>query len=87
MKERLSPQRRLRIMNAVRRNVGRRNHAEQRLRERFGVEYVKVKNVINNGGAKILLACRGHKKSSSRSALLYLGRASMCTQNNCRLSQ
>jgi len=46
-----------RITNAHSRTVGRRNHAEKRLEERFGLDYIKVKNVIDNGGAKFLLKC------------------------------
>lgn len=58
MGKRLSNLSRARIMNAHSRTVGRRNHAELRLVERFGVEYTKVKNIIDNGGAKLLLECR-----------------------------
>lgn len=45
----------MREVNSYRRRVGRRNHSEERLKERFNLEYVKVKNIINNGGFEILL--------------------------------
>ena len=58
MAEKLSTIRRCKIIRSVRRKVGRRVHAEKRLKERFGLEYIKIRNVIDNGGAKLMLTCR-----------------------------
>jgi hypothetical protein len=40
---------------SYRRKIGRQIHAEKRLKERFGVDYNKVKNIIDNGGFKVIL--------------------------------
>jgi hypothetical protein len=53
---------RFRIVNSIRRKVSRRNHVEKRLKERFGLEYGKVKNVIDNGGSKVVLECKTGNK-------------------------
>jgi hypothetical protein len=52
--KRLKAINKIRIMNAHSRTVGRRVHAEARLKERFGLEYTKVKKAIDNNGFKVL---------------------------------
>ena len=51
----------IKIINSYRRQVGRRIHAEARLKERFGLEYSRIKNAIDNGHFRILDNVRGDK--------------------------
>jgi hypothetical protein len=62
MAERLKFVDKMKVVNADSRKVGRRVHAEKRLVERFGLDYVKVKHVIENGGAKVVLDCETNNK-------------------------
>jgi hypothetical protein len=45
----------MRVMNAYCRKISRQIHAEKRLKERFDLDYSKVKKVLENSGFKILL--------------------------------
>jgi len=62
MAERINIIDKTKIITAHRRTVGRRIHSEIRLRERFDLEYTKVKNIIDNGGSKVLLECETNGK-------------------------
>lgn len=44
----------IKSISSYTRKIGRRNHAELRLRERFGLDFLKIKNIIRNNGFAVL---------------------------------
>jgi hypothetical protein len=49
------------IINSVSRTIDRKIHAEKRLEERFGIEYIKISKIIKKNKYKILYR-EGQKK-------------------------
>jgi hypothetical protein len=54
-KQKLDANGRVKIRQDIKRKIGRKIHAEKRLKERFGLEYESVSNIIRSGNYKVVL--------------------------------